>query len=313
MSSTGSRKESIAMPSIDPREEYIIDQIMPTRAVHTLVGPSNVGKSTWLLQILKDWGAGRPVLGYASYPRPAVYVCADRTKRCFDRTLRRMGYTLDMPFFSLLDCNIPRTMKSIMRESRKLQPKAEVMIVDPITALVPRGKMKDYSELAEWVTVDVCRPCEKDGWTLVTTAHTPKMKIGEDFCDLRQRIIGSAAWAGYIESIFVLERGQYSGFPNPTRTLYGLPHNSPEFKVDYRLDSQGLLVEDTSERDEADYLMDQRVDKLEVGKPYAAEIFYAWTDMGFSLHAIKAYLRSAQERGKLEKIKLGVYRRPYST
>ena len=73
-------------------DDYLIEDILWKGTLNLIGGPSGVGKTTWLLPLLKDWSEGLPVLnGKASKPCPWVYVSSDRGLRETNRTLARLG------------------------------------------------------------------------------------------------------------------------------------------------------------------------------------------------------------------------------
>src|SRR5262245_1348737 len=66
----------MASPATSPL--FLIDQILPTQAVHLVSGPSGVGKTTFLLQLLNDWNASKDVLGHKSFPGPFCFISCAR-------------------------------------------------------------------------------------------------------------------------------------------------------------------------------------------------------------------------------------------
>src|SRR5258706_8331420 len=52
------------------KQGFVVETLWPEGAIHAMVGPSGVGKSTWFLQAIYDWEHGLPVLGFKSNPVP---------------------------------------------------------------------------------------------------------------------------------------------------------------------------------------------------------------------------------------------------
>src|SRR5271165_3311154 len=73
-------------------EKWVIDKIIAAGTINLISGTSGSGKTTFLLQLLKQWELGQPVLGgYQSFPCKWIYISCDRGTLETDRTMRRLG------------------------------------------------------------------------------------------------------------------------------------------------------------------------------------------------------------------------------
>ncbi len=184
---TGTRDKRVALRA---NEKFIIDKILPAGELHLIGGASGIGKTTWLLQWLRDWSEGKPIFGYDSFPCPFVYVSFDRGVLTLDRTLRRIGMAdWDFPAYDVSELGlVDYEISDIVRRF----PTARLFVIEGFQALLPdtsKGRGQNKEEML-W-SVEVRRKILSQGITILGITHSPKMKQGEAYASTRSRFLGS--------------------------------------------------------------------------------------------------------------------------
>jgi AAA domain len=227
---------------------WLIMDILPKQLVSLVAGPSGSGKTRWLMKTLVDaWSKGQPVFEHASYPVPYVYCSADRSRRSYAYTFRKMGLNPPPPSFSSWDLN-HKTLDATVAYATRNFPEARLLVIEGFGGLVPGGKMADYTAVRNFLN-KASLFCEQYDITIIGVLHSPKMKAGEEYLNPRQRILGSVAWAAFSETCILIEP---SGDPDKLkveiRNLFLLPRDAKSQHFEMAFNDQGLVVEVPQDR-----------------------------------------------------------------
>lgn len=289
---------------------YLIEGMLPGGQLHLLGGPSGGGKTTLAFQMLDCLTKGEPFLGRQTIPTRIAYVSGDRSTRSVQETQERCG--VSFPIFSLVDENLvgeDLAQKVIPRLTAMVGHKPELVYVDGFTALVPGGFLNSYSVVAKWLA-QLQRFCARMGITIVGACHTAKTKEGESFLDPRQRIAGSVAWAGFSETVLIIEP-IWDDKTKLKRILHILPRNHQNEEMILKLDSQGRLTlpEKTAHAETITNFVMESVLQM---YPPGTEILYGGLrqtamDKGIQSRTFERWVAKYVEDGKLVKVKRGVY------
>lgn len=225
--------------------KYLIDDILPSREVHLLGGPSGSGKSTWWFQVIPEWAEGKPVLGHTSHPTPWCYVSTDRSTEGVIRTLERLGIDPStIPFISVVD-EVNDSPTNYLDLALRAFPEAKLILLEGISSLVPVNSRQGdggYRAVTRFLRI-LGRLCREHDVTVWGSAHSPKMKPEDRFTNPRQRVMGSVAWGGYSESIFLIEPlGDEDRSTANRRVLTVEPRNAPPEFHDLAFNSKGRLI-----------------------------------------------------------------------
>jgi hypothetical protein len=227
---------------------YLIDAILPAYEPHILGGPSGSGKTRWLFQMLENWRQGLPIFGFESHPVPYVYVAADRSYASVCDTLRDIAIDpKSVPIIPALDLEqdvVGYTIPWLFDLVKSEHPEAKLIVVEGIGTFVPDGKVNDYHVVSGFLR-KISRNCRKAGVTILGIHHTSKEKGGKDgggYENAREKLLGSAAWAAFAESIFMLDPFKASDPASPYRRLSVFPRNKTAgFIVNYKFGQNGVL------------------------------------------------------------------------
>jgi AAA domain len=295
----------------ETRLRYLIEGMIPANQVHLLGGPSGGGKTTLAFQMLNALISGEPFLGRWTKPVNVAYVSGDRPAESVLETQDRCG--VSFPIFSAVDENLvgedlitkifPRLTATCGGE------RPDVIYIDGFTAFVPGGYLNNYAIVAKWLA-SLQRYARKMKITIIGACHTTKVKEGEKFTNPRQRIAGSVAWAGFSETVLIIE--PLDGEKDKAkRVVHILPRNHAEEQMFLKFNSEGKLTlpdkvvhQDTV----ADFLMDGLLNDFKLGD----EINYsslrdAALAKGMTLVTFNRRLARLVEEGKLVHPKKGVY------
>ena len=225
-------------------QECLIDRILPCREIHLIGGASGSSKTTLMFQILHKWQRREEVFGYKSFPVPMAYVACERSMASTQRTIDRCAVELNCPTISAVDRKwtkdtdtaFDRISAHLLRE----HPTTKLWYIDGLQALTPGGKNNDYSFVQKFLT-GITNVCQDHDITILGSVHATKTKEGERYMNPRQRILGSVAWAGFSETIIILDQIDPED-PASRREIQLCPRNAPQGRFDYDLDSNGLVI-----------------------------------------------------------------------
>ena len=235
-------------------EHFIVDPIFPCGALHIITGPSGIGKSTWLLQLLYEWAHGRDVLGHKSNPCEWVYVSLDRSLADADRTLRRIGLgDWDAPIYEMKDV-MPRSSRGrldvdpAISQVAEYFPKAKLYIIEGLQGVLPNTGRGQSQNKAEQLWAMRLRDEVLDkGITIIATTHTPKSN--EATGRKREAMLGSHSLIGAAGTIihFAMPpvQDETPGITEPEdRIVSIMGHNFPAMYLHYQRGAAGQLVLD---------------------------------------------------------------------
>jgi len=240
-------------PSINEilTDEYLVDAIFPTRRLHIVSGPVGAGKTTLEFQMTRCVLDSAPFLDYATHnSEGVVFISADRSRRETHATLRRMDM-LDLA---------PRIKWVFMQElPGDLMPNLELMIgqhtrpgqmviVEPLGYFLRDGQGRmgnpnDYGQVSHFLK-KVKAAIERHNVTVISSLHPSKVKGGDTYAAMREKLLGSTAWAGFTDTILFIEPTEPDDPNSPYRRLHVLPRNTRAFTLEYMQDPEhgGLFV-----------------------------------------------------------------------
>lgn len=302
------------MPSteIAPQQEYIIDPIFPANEIHLVGGSSGTGKSTWLIQFLHSLSLGLPCFGYPAHPVEWSYVSCDRSWPGVNRTLDRIGLPIDRSRFHTRRGLVTPGQKASIDEIVNWC-KTPLLILEAMSLLMPIGRGRDmstYGHVGEWLEY-VADLCERKKVTIIGTVHSPKVREGEKYPDIRQRVLGSVAFAALVETIILIERVS-ADIADPGRVLYLLPRNAPQRAVHYKVDEAGRFfpvlapAESTSNA-----ILDSVIESLEPGAIFESEALIVRAEArGIKKSSVYNWLKRQVEAGAIQRMGYNQYCRP---
>lgn len=242
-----------------PHQDWIIDGLLPKREVSLIAGPAGGGKTTFSIDMNKAIKHGEPWFERSTHPCPIVFVTCDRSEYDYHRTMDRMKLPFDLfHFFCQRDSKT--TVETIARRAASEWPECFIYI-DGMGTLVPDGKLNDYNTVADFLRA-AGQACLEYNVTIMGSCHSPKMKEGEQFDNLRQRVLGSTAWGGFTDLMIIVDPDAESTEENKIRKISILPRHDKEF--DLRMSfANGVFTPYVDPKDgESSSLMDYWMRKL---------------------------------------------------
>lgn len=291
--------------------EYLIDPILPCNEIHLIGGPSGAGKTTWLFQMLCDWQAGKAILGFESHPCAWKYLSADRSMATTQETLRRVNAKVfDDQIHSLIETHSEVSVDSVLRWCDKHFKGGGLLILDGFLSLTPGGRINDYDTVKGFLT-NFRNEMAKRHITVLGSVHSTKVRENDLILNPRQRVAGTVAWAGFSETIFIIEPASYKKEEESHhRILHILPRNAAEFQLRLQFDGRGILVEQAA--DVENTVMLAKLLKLAPGTALSSETLQEWGKAeGISRRSIFRWIDEAMRAGQLERVSKGQYRVPF--
>lgn len=225
-------------------QRFLIDPILPAGALHLIGGPSGIGKTTWMLQLLKDWSEAKRILGqYESHPVPWVYISCDRSTSETDATLKRIGLQdWDCPVYAIEEIADEPSIEVIINRF----PKAELYVIEGLQSLLPDGRGNQNRADMIWA-MKVRKQLLAKGKTIIGTTHSPKKKWGEQFGDGRSSFLGSASLHACFSTMISFDlpkSARESKVPVETddREITIMGRNFRDIHVNYTRDSSGRFT-----------------------------------------------------------------------
>lgn len=289
-------------------DDHIIPDIMPADELHLIGGASGSGKTTLAFQLMQIMQYGGQWLGKTIPPQASVYVACDRSMDCTKRTLTRLGIPFDMvPMYGLADSPSVSDINTYLVKVLAEHPEAKVIWIDGLASRVPNGKINDYDTVSHFL-LRLTHFAKARNVTLIGLVHATKVKEGEKFKDVRQRILGSAAWASYAETIIVVEADDPENPADDKRIVLVCVRNGKGIKQTYQFDATGRLVECASTEERVqEFLLDSRIP--EAGTVFMTRNAIKWAEeAGQSDATAERWLKARVSDGSLEKVGRGQYR-----
>jgi hypothetical protein len=294
-------------------QKYIVDDLLERRRVHLVTGPSGVGKTRWLLPLVAEWIQGKDVLDKKSYPLPCGYLVCDRPAEDAKSTIEKMylDRILTPDRFPIRSWMDESEDKIRLETLPKLFPKAKVVFIESIAALVPTNDRRykgvnDYQSVMRFFRAlhSIIRPYDL---TIVATIHPPKTKKGEGYIQARDAIRGSNAWAECSNTIFCVERKDEKD-PNGPRSLLVLPRDGEEFEIDLDWNGHNQLVPGTTNAVDA-FMLDEELDKLPLESILFTHVMHEWGETHkINKRTVERWITENVDSGRLERIRKGAYK-----
>jgi hypothetical protein len=206
----------------------------------------------------------------------------------------------------LKSLHVVLTLRLVINAAIEMEPAARVIFIDGFATLMDDpSKLSDYGTVAPFL-INVARICKRMKITIVAVVHSAKTKEGEQFLNPRQRVLGSVAWAGFAETIVVIEPTKPEDVENQERRVMMLPRNWKESEHIYVLDDNGRLVEPTVDDD----AFETRFKATKVGVNVATKDMLEWSDKHRT--TVTRWIAAKVSSGQLEYVSKGVYRKPFA-
>jgi len=323
-----------------PSDSYIIDPIFPNAALHVINGPPDIGKSTWLFQLLYDWEHGKVVLGGCkSHPCEWVYVSLDRSLRDTDRTMRRMGIdNWNMPAYAIEEVIERNGQKKIDMEPSifgivKRFPDCQLYVIEGLQMLMPNvGRGQSLNKAQGMWIVRLRDEILNQGKTIIAVNHKPKGNMAshdrEDMMGSQGLIggLGTTVNFGLPPDEHGKEQGMLGQRQSNQRLISIMPKNSPKIYltctvgINGRIELDGVSSSDPSTQEKHTEVIETASDSLRIlGAHLIAyeglteltigQIRKWGTDAGISRSHVDEWVRLQVADGKLVREGGGSFRR----
>lgn len=289
-------------------EKWVIDKIIAAGTINLIAGTSGSGKTTFLMQLLKDWEQGKAVLGgYQSFSRKWIYVSCDRGTLETDRTMRRLGLgDWECQIYSMEEIE-GTSEPDILRLYHRF-PDVELFVIEGIQSCIPDSKGSQNRAEMLWV-MKLRREMLCHNKTIIGTIHTPKMKKNEAYINGRSNMLGSASLSGSISTLISIHAaGDADEDVTDDREVIVRPRDTPTFKLAYSRDKQGRFIEENDAQ--AEFKLEIKLNSMQPGQLFKAEeMFKIGEEEGWYKMKVHRWLTKQIEDGVIERVSKGQYRK----
>jgi len=242
--SSNRRKANSKQPAPKPPDnesftepaDFIVDRLFRRGAISLIGGPTYVGKTTLLFQIIRDWMAGRPVFGHESHPASCCYMSTIHTAQHAKDVMNRVGAEVEV--LSTTSSVSPRTFESICQEAIHAVPKLNVLFLDGIQPICTKNQ-NDPSAVADTIS-EINRALFQYNLTLVASGCSSKPK--DHYASSRDRFAGAYSWLQGSSTFVSID---YVNPDNPSdarRTITIQSKSGLADRLHYKFSTQGILI-----------------------------------------------------------------------
>jgi len=298
-------------------DEYLVDNLFPTRRIHIICGPVGSGKTTLEFQLAQAVLDKASFLGEPTHNvEGVVFLSADRSRRETHATLRRMGMLSLIPkikwVFTQERTNpVPSNLEMLIDWNTR---PGQMLIVEPLAYFIQDGNGKsgdpnNYGHVSHFLE-KIKGAVEKRDITLVSSLHPPKAKKGEGYQATREKLLGSTAWAGWTDTMMFIEPEKPEDPDDPYRKLFVLPRNTRSRVLDYMQEPEHGLLAPTNVK--------SIIHKSTLDKALEAWEQETWTRgdandwaiaAGLSPETAKKWLQQMDTDKRIKRVERGVYKR----
>jgi hypothetical protein len=301
-----------------PADEFLVEDMFPTKRVHLIAGPVGAGKTTYIYQLARTALDESDFMEHRTPHRGGriVYVAADRTRREANATLRRMGALDLIPRIKWIFANEIRQkgvipfLETLIEQNCK---EGDTVIVEPFQFFLRDDKNKagdpnSYMDVSHWIC-KVKDAVEKQGVTLFGSVHPPKAKKGEGYASVRDKLIGTSAWTAFTSTTVYIEPTDPDDVTSPYRTIHVLVRDGKNFTMEYMQEPEhGLLVPVPSAKpfkSALDLGLDAHPDEV-----FTLEHVREWlTGTTISWPTVERWLKGKVDNKNITRVSRGVYRK----
>jgi AAA domain len=292
--------------------DWVVPDMIPANFVHLLAGASGSGKSTLGFQLLEALNSGGDFMGYPVKPREWAYITADRMEDSIDMTQERMGMTFkafsiaehDLTNRSLTDAVFPMLTKFYGY-------KPKFIYIDGFTGLCPDGNSNAYWPVALWI-ISLQKYCNRHKITILGAVHCTKSKEGQVFTKPREKILGSAAWGAFTETVLLIEQNEGEN-EKDKRHLHILPRNGTEDDLLLTFGEDGWLTyhpQHIEAQQATEFIMSTILPKITLTphRTFQHKTLWALAEAkGVNRRTFDRWLKKLVTEGRLHKKGKGIY------
>ena len=290
---------------------FLVDDVLPTKHINIISGPSGSGKSIFLAQLMDDWSHERSVFGHVSHAAPFCYISANQPRWMIRDQFDQLGIDWrEVPHFSLLENtnHEDRNLGSAISIARKNVPHGlKVLFIAGFSQMMSQGKVNDDRDVSRFL-IDTLATLRIEGLSIGgATLRAAKAREGAGFASPIDRIMGSTAWSELSATKMIIEPADARQPTHPGRTVFVLPKHRPPQRILYEIDEETGRMELADVPNEL--LQDSQLDawlQVDGGVFTTTEMKAAANVMGISPTRVTRWLRLQRQLGVIKTDKRGV-------
>lgn len=290
--------------------EYLIDGLLPQNEIHILAGPSGVGVSHLLQQMMQATQTGSPFLGRSCSKLPFAFFPLDQSPSAISRLRSTMGIAgLPKP------CNVEGasyTLPELLRIARESDPAVRVLFIEPFLDLLPPDAWNfNRGGAASSALRSMNKLAETEKITIVATSRCkPVHNISQ--LSARSQLEGPTCLSNAVSTVMLMHWSS-SGQGSNSRELIVLPKTGRSIWMEGGFNEEGLLEFTETTPSDTDKGTQEFLAKLEKYAP--GDRFTTPELLRLDPEASRATVFRRVERlvgtGVLERMQVGLYRIPF--
>ena len=309
--------EAAGEPTAPPQpSDWLIEDLVRCGGITVIGGPSGVGKTKFLFQMVEEWHNERPLFGRATHAQPFCLVSCTHSTAAAVESAHAVGACVsEIPIISAVNDAKSISFLAVCELAQKRVPDLRVLFVDGMHSLGCAKSIVDYGTVWELVT-GIKRILQRDNLTLVTTGRTAKPNE-RNSSNPRDRFLGSTAWTEGLAAYIAIEQSRPNDVHDPRRVITVLPANAPPEVFQWRFTADGVMVPVTAMALEQEAPVGgQTVFEVNVGafpddhEFDAIELLELGNGLGVCDRTIWRYVNDMIDCGKLVRVSRGRYRVP---
>jgi hypothetical protein len=289
------------------------------QSINLLVGSSGSGKTRLLLSQLEDYAAGKGFLGYPhpenTQPVQLGIITCTRSLNDILHTVAQFPLLSSQQTFPIefwnpgaSDLEYDALKETYERLSSAIGRPAKFLIIEGLQALMLTNKPND-SKLAKDFCSNLHKLCAEKDVTILGTVGTAKMKRGDYYPLLSDRVFGAAVWAQEANTLIGIERTDLQmpvGIRPSIRRVIVQVQDAREKVLYADFDPEGRLsvvnVEQIDEKASTDAMMDTRLESEKPGTTFKRVQFIEWgEEIGIKETRVKEWISSRILLGFLQR------------
>lgn len=234
MIDTNNNPETEAAPK---RRAYLIDEWLHPGRVHVIAGPSDVGKTSLLFDMMAAWQNRQPWLGHATHGQETgnfYYIIGDRGDDESQETMERLDVNGQFKY-----CVVGGKEALPSDFYNKAPADARIIAIDAAERLVEGGKLISWEAVSN-ALLDAREYAERRKAAIILLVGSPKMKRNEEYLHGRENILGSSAWGRFSSTVFNIFFGDVTSINDSVRRIQIRPKNFPKREYILTLGANGF-------------------------------------------------------------------------
>lgn len=316
---------SAPYPKLSPKpypSNFLIPGLIPRRSLNLVIGPVKSGRVSLILRQLDLYYSSHQFLDYPLDPdqlpeQVGAIVCSRTFKWLFDKVRALNLDALTYPqLFPIESWERKPDEHWTATLSRKLDHQTvtaqghrpRLLLIEDVQMMMPSGKINDPGAVNDFL-LELQEFCSEQDIAILGTVGMAKMKAGEDYPLLQQRVMGSVQWANPAATLIgvkILDTNLPASRRSTWREITVMTSNAAPRTLYADFDLLGRLTPAEKPTRAVESQAEQELDTMlaarKPGEQFTRQDFLAWgAGHSLSIRTVDRWIATRVELGMLEK------------